>query len=265
MLRTRRLLGAGGVVDHHCHTGAHCGSCAMNYMEHYAFIDRLWYGEGFDYGEATADFWLAEISGLPFGLGSDMLRYPPPSALSLAFPYRGMLVGSSHRGDTSNVHDPYSPTETWRLWDSFGIERADMVGWWEAAHRALPVVCNDSSVLVTTYMHAGKSALIVLAWFGAGNGTAPTNQPPSHVELRFDWSAIGINATTARLHAPHIAPSNPGLENFACHGVSPSRARTSTPQHHSTTLEYTIERTCLALHCLAPPHVFAARFVCLLS
>ena len=114
-------------------------------------------------------------------------------------------------------------------------------------------------------MHAGKSALIVLAWFGAGNGTAPTNQPPSHVELRFDWSAIGINATTARLHAPQIAPSNPGLENFACHGVSPSRARASTPQHHSTTLEYTIERTCLALHCLAPPHVFAARFVCLLS
>ena len=30
MLRTKRLLGPTGVVDHHCHTGAHCGSCAMN-------------------------------------------------------------------------------------------------------------------------------------------------------------------------------------------------------------------------------------------
>jgi hypothetical protein len=32
-------------------------------------------GEGFNYEAATPEYWLVEISGLPFGLTSDMLRY----------------------------------------------------------------------------------------------------------------------------------------------------------------------------------------------
>jgi hypothetical protein len=44
-------------------------------MEMMPFIDTLWYGEGFNYDHASADYWLTEISGLPLGLPSDMLRY----------------------------------------------------------------------------------------------------------------------------------------------------------------------------------------------
>jgi hypothetical protein len=32
-------------------------------MELYPFINRLWYGEGFDYDTPDADYWLVEISG----------------------------------------------------------------------------------------------------------------------------------------------------------------------------------------------------------
>jgi hypothetical protein len=58
MLRTKAVLaGVDGSIDHHCHIGAFCTSCAANYMELYPFIDSLWYGEGFDYDDATPDYW----------------------------------------------------------------------------------------------------------------------------------------------------------------------------------------------------------------
>ena len=42
MLRGRRVLGDGGMIDHHCHIGFVSRSCVMNYMELYPFITRLW-------------------------------------------------------------------------------------------------------------------------------------------------------------------------------------------------------------------------------
>ena len=37
------------------------------YMEHFPYIDRLWFGEYFDY-DAPPDYWLTEVSGIPFGI-----------------------------------------------------------------------------------------------------------------------------------------------------------------------------------------------------
>lgn len=77
MMRARKLLDQrNGVIDHHSDSGAFCVSPAMIYNEHYPFIDKLWYGEGFPYDTATPDYWLVEMSGLVFGLTADMLRYP---------------------------------------------------------------------------------------------------------------------------------------------------------------------------------------------
>ena len=47
----------------------------MPYQPDRQFINRLWYGEGFDYDTPSADYWLVEMSGLPSGLSADMLRY----------------------------------------------------------------------------------------------------------------------------------------------------------------------------------------------
>jgi hypothetical protein len=191
MLRAKRLLGAGGIVDHHCHIGAHCGSCAMNYLEHYVGIDRLWYGEGFKYGEVSADYWLVEISGLAFGLGSDMLRYAgvcsAESTYGCAYPYRGMLVGSAHRGPVDDESAFNSPVGTWALWDRFSIHAAEMHGWWEDSS-ALPVLSLDSSVKVTTYLHKGQRALIVLAWFGTDDEVPPPPlRPPTNGNSSARW------------------------------------------------------------------------------
>src|SRR5699024_9659670 len=37
------------------------------YMEHFPYIDRLWFGEYFEY-DLGPDYWLVETSGIPFGL-----------------------------------------------------------------------------------------------------------------------------------------------------------------------------------------------------
>ena len=129
LLRARQVLGLNGLVDHHSDSGAFCRSPAINYMELYPFIDRLWYGEGFNYDAATADYWLVEMSGIPFGLTADMLRYYGMNA----FPYRGMLVGSSNRWQSSldvGQMDPHVPIQLWALWDQFTISTAAMFGWW---------------------------------------------------------------------------------------------------------------------------------------
>lgn len=42
MLRARRVLGDGASIDHHSDSGAFCNSPALNYMELYPFISRLW-------------------------------------------------------------------------------------------------------------------------------------------------------------------------------------------------------------------------------
>lgn len=105
MLRARKVLGNRGTIDHHSDCGGFTTSPTTNYMELYPFIDRLWwapftkatlstsgcrsnpttsrcllriicrYGEGFDYNTPSADYWLAEISGLPSGLSADLLRW----------------------------------------------------------------------------------------------------------------------------------------------------------------------------------------------
>ena len=48
-------------------------SSANLYLEHFPFIDRLWFGEYFDYN-ASPDYWLVEMSGIPFGLMGEMLE-----------------------------------------------------------------------------------------------------------------------------------------------------------------------------------------------
>ena len=165
------MLGA-GLIDHHCDIGDMGGnSCAANYMEMYPFIDTLWcaaaprrparswrppvlsslggrYGEGFNYDQASADYWLMEISGLALGLTSDMLRYPGMTPMH----YRGLAHAStnrwqaiSHSAGFCNVStscDPFDPRDVWALCESFGIAEATMVGWWrtlEEPGEALPV------------------------------------------------------------------------------------------------------------------------------
>jgi len=204
--RAKSVLGEGGLIDHHSDRGGFTTVPAVNYMELFPFVDSLWYGEGFDYDAATPDFWLVEMSGIPFGLNSDMLRYDGMTP----FHFRGMLVASSNRwqdnlltpGDTST----FDPRAVWALWDSFNISAATMHGWWasEEGH-PVPIVSNSSDVKCTSFVHYGRTALIVLANFGSAQ----------NVQLSFDWEMLGLEEDAVALRAPVMKPMQPQARSWS--------------------------------------------------
>eukprot|EP01045_Picozoa_sp_COSAG04_P009889 COSAG04_NODE_589_length_12295_cov_12.315513_8_plen_203_part_00 len=157
------------------------------------------------YDDASADYWLTEISGLALGLPSDMLRYPTMTPMHV----RGLAHASTNRwqaishaaGCTHNISaacDPFDPRDIWSLQRSFGIEASRMVGWWaevEEGLASLPVRSSDDAVKVTSYVRKGHATLVVLANFGTSS---------AEVTLTYDWAALGLSASTAKLSAPPL-------------------------------------------------------------
>jgi hypothetical protein len=184
MQRVRRVLRRrpGAMIDMHGNDVWWSCNCPIGYyMEHLPYIDRLWLGESFD-PDSPPDFWLIEMSGLPFGLSSDLLEKPNP--------WRGMLFGMTDRA----LYGGYSPTPIWKLWDSFGIETATMIGWWEDK---VPIKSNKSNVLVTVYRNQKASLVAIASW----------SKQTEWVQLDVDWKLLGLNRENAVLVAP-------GLENL---------------------------------------------------
>jgi hypothetical protein len=84
------------------------------------------------------------------------------------------------------------PRSLWKLWDAFGIEQADMIGWW--VHDT-PVITDRKDVLATSYVRKGKRTLVSIASW------APQQV---NVELHIDWKALGLSPHGATLHAPAV-------------------------------------------------------------
>ena len=205
MLRARKVLGSKGRIDHHADCGFVSSSPALNYMELMPFIDRLWYGEGFDYNINASDYWLIEISGFATGLSADMLRYTTMhhDFGMTRYHYRGLLFGSAFRYSSTAVFDP---SNLWKLWDAFGIEDAEMVGWWEYLEDStavtLPVSATNDDFKVTTYLKSGKAALVCIAAWGA----AAETDVPTELRLIYNWDRLQINESHATISLPSIPP-----------------------------------------------------------
>ncbi|HTK55819.1 MAG TPA: glycoside hydrolase domain-containing protein, partial [Gemmatimonadales bacterium] len=127
MQRMRRVLARGRpapMIDLHSanqfNPNDGFASSANLYLEHFPYIDRLWFGEYFDYNSAP-DYWLVEISGIPFGLMGEMLQ-------DGGNPWRGMLFGMTARLPWAG-----DPRPLWQMWDQAGIADAQMHGWWDPA------------------------------------------------------------------------------------------------------------------------------------
>ncbi len=123
-------------------------STANSYLEHFPYLSNLWFGELYDYN-MPPDYWLVEMSGIPFGLTGEMLNYQNGGN-----PYRGMIFGMSGR------QHPSAPG-MWRFWDEFGIQDAEWLGYWD---RRCPVRTDEPSVLATVYRKSGKSLLALAHW-----------------------------------------------------------------------------------------------------
>ncbi len=185
MKRLRKVMNRarpGCLIDFHC--GNHylpqygLNNIANQHLEHLPYIDSLWLGEGFNYNESP-EYWLVELSGIPFGLFGEML--------GVGNPWRGMLYGQSNRL-------PYGggdPRHLWKVWDQFGIQDAHMLGYWTTA---CPVKTDRADVLATAYVKPGKMLIALASW--AKETTA--------VHLRYDWSALGLDPSRASLRAPAI-------------------------------------------------------------
>ncbi len=150
------------------------------YLEHFPYLDRLWFGEYFDYDNNSPDFFLTEVSGIPFGLMGEMLEKG-------GNPWRGMLYGMTNR----MPYDGNDPGPLWRVWDLFGIQDSEMLGYWSDKN---PVTTNNSHVLATTYIKE-KSALVALASWDSTDVT---------IRLKIDWKKLGIDPEKAVISKPFI-------------------------------------------------------------
>jgi hypothetical protein len=125
-------------------------SCVNLYMDLLPYIDQLWIGEARNYN-TPPDYWLTEISGIPFGLPGQMLQ-------DGGNPWRGMVYGMTNRAGWTGAW----PDPIWHFWDRYDIRDMTMQGYWEADN---PVTVDNDSVKATLY-HGKKESIIAVANFG---------------------------------------------------------------------------------------------------
>ncbi len=193
MKRIKRVLtadGHPGIIDLHSanqyNKNDGFNNSANLYMEHFPYLNRLWFGEYFDYQHNGPDFFLTEVSGIPFGLMGEMLE-------GGGNPWRGMIYGMTNRYPWDEHADP---RPIWKFWDSFGMQGTKMIGYWS---RNCPVKTDNEQVKATVYMKEGAAMISIASW-----ATDDVN-----VKLQFDWKALGIDPAKATIEAKDIPNFQP--------------------------------------------------------
>ena len=194
MKRIKRVLtayGHPGIIDLHSanqyNKNDGFNNSANLYMEHFPYLNRLWFGEYFDYENNPPDFFLTEVSGIPFGLMGEMLQ-------GGGNPWRGMIYGMTNRMPWSDNADP---RPLWKVWDEFGMQGTRMIGYWVDGN---PVTTDDSEVLATVYQKNGAALISIASWAKAD----------TVVRLKIDWQKLGIDPARAIITAPAIKNFQPG-------------------------------------------------------
>ena len=140
---------------------------AFLYMEHMPFISRLWFGEYFEY-DLGPDYWLTEVSGLPFGLMGEMLEKG-------GHPYRGMLYGM-----TTRLYGKFDPRPIWQLFDEINIAESRMIGYWVEPN---PIKTDHEKIPATTYINDEYVLIALASW----------ESEEVQVNLDFNWEQLGIS------------------------------------------------------------------------
>ncbi len=188
MKRIKRILtqnGHPGIIDLHSanqyNKSDGFNNSANLYMEHFPYLNRLWFGEYFDYENNGPDFFLTEVSGIPFGLMGEMLQ-------GGGNPWRGMVYGMTCRMPWSDHADP---RPLWKEWDNFGMQGTKMIGYWVAN---TPVRTDQPKVLATIFKKKDKVMVSVASW-----ATADTS-----FKLVVDWKALDMDPAKVKISAPAI-------------------------------------------------------------
>lgn len=194
MKRIKRVLtrdGHQGIIDLHSanqfNKNDGFNNSANLYMEHFPYLNRLWFGEYFDYENNSPDFFLTEVSGIPFGLMGEMLQ-------GGGNPWRGMIYGMTNRMPWSDNADP---RPIWKIWNDFGMEGSRMLGYWTDN---CPVRTDNDKVLATVYKKNGAALVSIASW---ADGDV-------EISLQIDWKKLGIDPAKAKITAPVAANFQPG-------------------------------------------------------
>jgi hypothetical protein len=150
------------------------------YLEHFPYLDRLWFGEYFDYN-SQPDFWMVEMAGIPFGLMGEMLQ-------DGGNPWRGMIYGMTNRLPWNTNSDP---RPLWKFWDAVGMQDTEMIGYWAPG---APVKTDRPDVLATTYTKRGTTLVSIASWA----------KDPVSVSLQLDWARLGLDPARVTVTAPAI-------------------------------------------------------------
>jgi len=186
MKRVRRVLDEhrdGAIIDLHSanqfnEKDGFANSINM-YMEHLPYIDKVWFGEYFDYSKGP-DYWMTEVSGIPFGTMGEMLQ-------DGGHLWRGLLYGMTSR----YPHEGGDPRVVWKVWKDFGMENCQMVGYWSSE---CPVRTSHKDILATVYKSDGRVLVSIASW--AENDI--------DLELTIDYKALGLNNDKVRLITPYM-------------------------------------------------------------
>jgi hypothetical protein len=149
---------------------------AMLYMEHFPFISRLWFGEYFEY-DKDENYWLTEVSGIPFGLMGEMLE-------GGGHPYRGLLYGM-----TTRMYGETDVRPIWKLMNEFGVESSEMKGYWLEKP---PVITNHEKIIATAYLKSEKMLIVIASW----------SDKDENIRLDFDWNQFGFKS--GHLFSPEV-------------------------------------------------------------
>ena len=163
---------------------------AFLYMEHMPYITRLWFGEYFEY-DLGPDYWLTEVSGIPFGLTGEMLE-------GGGHPWRGLVYGM-----TSRIYGDVDPRPIWKLFDDYQVADSEMLGYW--VDRS-PVKISHSNIRSTVYLNDDHVLIAIGSWSGK----------EENVMLNIDWDELGMTEDQVRLYSPDIK----GLQEFREFDVS---------------------------------------------
>jgi len=153
------------------------------YMDLLPYIDQLWVGEARDYNK-PADYWLIEVSGIPFGLTSQMLNKGGNA-------WRGMVFGIT---DRFGWYRSITPEYIWKFWDLHDFKHKQMIGFWD---EDMPVKTDNPNATATIFKDDKEVIIAVANW----TDTLQT------CRLNIDWKKLGV--------APErVSASIPALQDF---------------------------------------------------
>ncbi len=162
-------------IDVHSNT-AFSKSPANQYLEIYPYIDRTWYGEGFNFDIMPSDFWFSEVSGIPFGVVNELLLHR-----SINNGRRGMVYAMAPRADWG----------MWQFWDQFEITESEMIGYWDSI---VPIKTDKEGVFATLYLKNDQVLIVLGNWLNE----------PTNVCLEINWDMLGLKEEEVRMEIPEI-------------------------------------------------------------